>query len=346
MNEPTNEDHDEKNETPDEGPPEPVETPEESSKALVFTVIALLLLVVLVWWGFRSQKSAAQAGGTALAPATTPGESVAPNAPDPIVATVDGMAINLSDLNAALESIPQNMRSAASTPAGKKQMIEELVRMKLLEREAEKLGVARTPDVRGRIDIATGNILANAALDKLVEANKSVTLEQLYEANKSEFESAKARQIVVAYDGGMIPARNGKPLSDGNAKAKADQIVAELRGGADFAKVARAQSDEPGVEKTGGDIGEVGHGMLPPDVDKAVFSMPVNQYSDPIRTQYGWHIFQVTARGTKPFSEVKPMMEKSEDRLRARQVIEDLRKTAKVSFSPGYEPDKTATGTK
>lgn len=346
MNEPINEDPNEKNEDPDELPPEPGDTPEESSKALVFTVIALLLLVVLVWWGFRSQKSTQGAGGTAMSPATTPGESVAPNAPDPIVATVDGMAINQSELQAAIESIPENMRAAASTPAGRKQMVEELIRMKLLQREAEKLGVDRTPAIRGRIDIATGNILANAALDRLVAGNKSVTLEQLYEKNKSEFESAKARQIVVAYEGGMIPARNGKPLSDTDAKARAEKILGDLRGGADFGKVARAQSDEPSVNQTGGDVGEVGHGMLPPDLDKIVFSIPVNQYSDPVRTQYGWHIFQVTARATKPFSEVKPLMEKSEDRLRARDVIEDLRKKAKVDFAPGFLPEGQTAGTK
>lgn len=341
MNE-SNEDPTEKNENSDSVPPEP-EAPEESSKALVFTVIALLLLVVLVWWGFRSQKTG-KTTGTPLAAATTPGESVTPNTPDPIIATVDGMPINQSDLDAAIESIPENMRGAASSPAGRQQLVEELVRMKLLEREAEKLGVDRSPSVRGRIDIATGNILANAALDKLVEDNKKMTLEQIYEKNKADFESARARQVVVAYQGGMIPAKNGNPPIDAEAKARAEKIVAELRAGADFAKVARTQSDEPGAAKTGGDIGEVGHGMLPPEVEKVVFSIPVNQYSDPVRTQYGWHIFQVTSRETRPFSAVRQVMEKSENRLRARDVIEDLRKKAKVDFSPGFVPAPKTPG--
>jgi Parvulin-like peptidyl-prolyl isomerase len=334
----------EENETGrDELPPEPVETPEESSKALVFTVIALLLLVGLVWWGFRSQKAGKAQGGTPLAAATTPGESVAQITPDPIIATVDGMAINQSDLEAAYESIPENMRNAALFRSGRQQMIEELVRMKLLEREAGKLGVDRSPAVKGRIHIATGNILANAALEKLVESNRHVTLEQLYEKRKTDFESAKARQILVAYQGGVVPSKSGKALTEAEARARAEKILAELRGGADFEKVARAESDDPGVAKTGGDIGEVGHD-LPADIDKVIFSIPLNQFSEPVRSQYGYHVFQVMSRSTKPFSEVKPIMERSEDRLRAREVIEDLRKKAKVDFAPGFGPASRAPG--
>jgi PPIC-type PPIASE domain. len=97
------------------------------------------------------------------------------------------------------------------------------------------------------------------------------------------------------------------------------------------------------VAKTGGDIGEVGHD-LPADIDKVIFSIPLNQFSEPVRSQYGYHVFQVMSRSTKPFSEVKPIMERSEDRLRAREVIEDLRKKAKVDFAPGFGPASRAPG--
>lgn len=128
-----------------------------------------------------------------------------------------------------------------------------------------------------------------------------------YEAEKDRFRrpaSARVLHILVKVDPGA-PADQ-----EAAAKAKADSLVAQLRGGADFAALARANSDDPSSSGNGGDMGFVEMGQTVPPFERAVFSVPIGQISDPIRTpEYGFHIVKVLERreaGTRSFEEVRP----------------------------------------
>jgi peptidyl-prolyl cis-trans isomerase C len=318
-----------------EGKPAPAG---ESILPLVIIVVMLVLLGGGIWWVARRNNAAPAATGAA----TT---STAPAKSDPMIATVDGMDIHESEFSAAIELIPENMRAPLATPVGKKRLAEELIRMKLLAREAKKLKVDDDPMVKARIVVSEENILSNAAAEKMLQQSQSTSLQDLYNRNKSEFETAKTRQIMVAYQGGAVPARSGKPLSEAEARAKAEQIATKIRAGADFAQVAKAESDEPGVANSGGVIGDVTHGSLPPEVEKVLFSLPVNQVSGPVKSQYAFHIFQVTGKETRTFDQVKPALERGGgQQLRIKNMLDELRSKAKVTWSPTFLPaEVTAT---
>ena len=245
------------------------------------------------------------------------GKSGPPAKNDPVIATVDGMDIHESEFSAAVELIPENMRAPLATPVGKKRLVEELIRMKLLTREAKSLNADDDPIVKARLRVSEENILSNAAVEKMIQKNQAPSLQDLYNRNRNEFETAKTRQIMVAYQGGAVPARNGKPLPEAEARAKAEQIAAKIKAGADFTKVAKEESDEPGVATSGGVVGDVTHGSLPPEVEKVLFSLPVNELSGPVKSQYAFHIFQVTGKETKTFDQVKPVLERQGQQLGA-----------------------------
>ena len=106
---------------------------------------------------------------------------------------------------------------------------------------------------------------------------------------------------------------NASPADDAAAHAKADDLVKQLRAGADFAALAKANSGDPTSSFKGGDMGWVDKGATVEVFDTAAFTMPLNQISDPIRSkEYGYHIIKVLEKrgaGFRPLPEVRPLIE-------------------------------------
>ena len=144
-------------------------------------------------------------------------------------------------------------------------------------------------------------------------------LKKRYEASRDQFkalEAAHILHILIKVDPGTAPE------VDAAAKAKAESLVKQLRAGADFATLAKANSGDPSSSSKGGDMGFVDRGTTVPEFDTRAFSIPLNQISDPIRSQqFGYHIIKVTERrpeSIKSFEEVKPQL--------AAQVAEQMAK--------------------
>jgi peptidyl-prolyl cis-trans isomerase D len=134
-------------------------------------------------------------------------------------------------------------------------------------------------------------------------------LRKRYEARKEEFksgESARIDHILIKVD------PTAAADVDARAKAKADALVAQLRGGADFAALARQNSEDPSSAGNGGDMGFVERGQTVEPFDRAAFSIALNTISDPIRSQeYGYHIIRVRERrppAYRSFEEVRAQL--------------------------------------
>ena len=127
-----------------------------------------------------------------------------------------------------------------------------------------------------------------------------------YEANKDQYkspESAHVLHILVKVD------PTATPEVDAAARAEANAVVSQLRAGADFAALARQHSDDPSSSTKGGDMDWVEKGVTVPEFETAIFTLPLNTISDPIRTKdFGYHIVKVLERrpgGYRPFDMVK-----------------------------------------
>ncbi len=125
-----------------------------------------------------------------------------------------------------------------------------------------------------------------------------------YEAGKAT-EFARPEQAHILH----ILIKVNSPAEDAAAKAKADALVKQLRAGADFAALAKANSGDPSSAGNGGDMGWVDKGSTVEPFDTAAFSIPLNTISDPIRSkEFGYHIIKVLERrpaGARPYEEVR-----------------------------------------
>lgn len=92
----------------------------------------------------------------------------------------------------------------------------------------------------------------------------------------------------------MTDKINSEESTNGTAKKKADDILAKVKAGEDFSKLARENSGDPGSAANGGDLGFFGKGKMVPEFEEAAFKLNVGQVSDPVRTVYGYHVIKVT----------------------------------------------------
>lgn len=256
---------------------------------------------------------------------------------DPVVIRIGEMEIHQSEFEALLGSLPPEYRVYVQQPGGMRAFAKDFVEMKVLSIEAEKRGMADEPAVAAQLKVMRDNTLASAMV-KRVEESIEPTDEQIkaqYESKKSEYEEASARHILIAFEGSPA-AREGRSRTDPEAKALAEKLRADIVAGADFAEIARTESDDTFSGEKGGDLGSFGRGQMVPEFEEAVFGGEVGKVSDVVRTQFGYHVIEVTARSWQPVEDVR-------DGIRAELVQELMQKrleemTSKfaVSYDEGY----------
>jgi peptidyl-prolyl cis-trans isomerase C len=234
-----------------------------------------------------------------------------------------------------MENVPAEQRTFYTTPAGRRALADELVKLKVLEQEAKRLGVSDDPKVKQQIAMAQSQITAARALEKLAET-------KLDEKVKAEYEKEKAtaislRHILIAYAGGQVPAKGGAQAPpEAQAMQRAQAIAARLRGGADFGRTAMTESDDEQSAANGGSIGPARPESLPPDIAAVVTKLKPGQMSDPVKTQFGIHIFKVEQASLQ---ELDPMLRQKVRQQTAESEIKRLQTGAKVVLDPQFFPE-------
>jgi peptidyl-prolyl cis-trans isomerase D len=117
-------------------------------------------------------------------------------------------------------------------------------------------------------------------------------IQAYFNAHKTEYstpEQARARHILIKVDAGA------DPKADAAAKAKAEGLLKQIKGGADFADLAKKNSDDPGSKDSGGELPFAQHGAMVPEFDKAIFSQKIGD-TEIVKSQFGYHIVQVEER--------------------------------------------------
>jgi len=238
-----------------------------------------------------------------------------------------------------MENVPNEQRTFYTTPAGRRALADELVKLKVLEQEAKRLGVAEDPKVKRQIKMAQSQITAARALEKLAEM-------KLDEKVKAEYEKEKAtaislRHILVAYAGGQAPARGGAQAPpEAQAMQRAQAIAARIRGGADFARTAMTESDDEQSAPNGGSLGPARPEGLPPNIAAVVTKLKPGEMSEPVKTEYGVHIFKVEQAS---LAELDPMLRQKVRQQTAESEIKRLQTGAKVVLDPQFFPEGPQT---
>jgi len=237
---------------------------------------------------------------------------------DPVIARANGVDIHESDLALAEDEIGSNMPQMA--PDQKRAyLVTYLADIIVLAQAAEQQHLANDPEVQHRLAFDRNKVLMEALLQKTGQgAQTDDALHKVYDDAVKQMGSepeVHARHILVA--------------TEDEAKA----IEAQLKGGADFATLAKEKSKDPSGAQNGGDLGWFTKDQMVPEFAEAAFKLDKGQISDPVHTQFGWHIIQVVDKRIKPpptFDQAKPQLENYVAHRAQAELVDNLRKAAKI----------------
>jgi len=175
------------------------------------------------------------------------------DANDPVVIRIGDVAVHQSEFEALIESLPAEYRVYVQQPEGRRSFAKDFVEMKVLAMEAEKRGVADDPTVAVQLKLMRDNTLASAMVNRVEKeiAPSDEAIKARYESRKSEYEQVTARHILIAFDGSPA-SREGHNRTEDEAKALAEKLRADILAGADFAELAKTESDDTYSGENGG----------------------------------------------------------------------------------------------
>jgi len=295
-------------------------------------IVAAICFGLAIWKSDMKPFASLRGGATTTAATSTSG-------PDHVIMRVNGQPVTESEFAAAYSQLPQEMQQQFASEAGRQAFGEQMARLKILEQEGDKMGVEKDPKVAGQLAADHTNIIAAATAQKLLPPPNDAAVQKFYNENKKNFEATELSHILIAYEGGAVPPRNGKPLSQRDALKKAQSIAQQAKAGADFAKLARENSDDAASADRGGVLGPFSPGMLPPEIESHVVQLQPGQVSDPVPSRFGVHIFKAGAHTTQPFEQLRPSISRRVQQQATLDKVEQMRKAAKVDFDPKFFPE-------
>ena len=257
------------------------------------------------------------------APATPAPAASAPATPaapaDPVVARINGEELHKSDVSRMVSQLPpqvQQMPIEMIYPA----VIDQLVSGKLVSSAGYKAGLADSAEVKDEIKRAEERAVQRAYIQKEIKAR--ITPDAMQKAYQDFLKENPAQEEVKA----------AHILVEKEDEAKA--IIAQLKKGGDFAKLAKEKSKDAAAAAQGGDLGYFTKDAMVEPFANAAFAMKPGEISkEPVKTQFGYHIIKVEDKRTQPqptLDEVKPQLEQTLSKDIVTALVEELRGKAKI----------------
>ncbi len=254
---------------------------------------------------------------------------------DPVVATVNGTQIHQSDITAAEEEAGQIPPMSAEQKQD--YMVQFLTDMTLLTQAAEAKKIGQSDDFKRKMEFTRKKLLMESLLQSAGKA--ATTDEALHKTYDEAVKSMPAEEEVHARHI-LIRAPQGDEKASDEAKKKIEAVIARLKKGEDFAKVAAEVTEDPSGKANGGDLGWFTKEQMVPEFSDAAFGLKAGDISGPVHTQFGWHVLKAEGKRTKAaptFDEVKPQLEQYVVRKAQAELVTKLRAEAKIE-----KPEKKA----
>lgn len=265
-------------------------------------------------------------------------DSASTVSPDTVVLTVGDEKMTRAQFEDLLTALADTGRGL-STPDQKRQMAQQLGELKVVAMEARKRKIDQAGPTKQLIAVQAESVLAQMLGNQIASEAKpdEAAYHAYYEAHKSDYEQVTASHILIRFKGSPVSVRPGeKDLTEEEALAKAQDIRKKLLAGGDFAAIAKAESDDTSNAGTGGSLGSFGHHRMVAPFEEAAFKLPAGQISEPVKTQFGYHIIKVEAHTAKTFDEVKPDIDKKIKPQITRDAIEKIKKEIPVTLDEAY----------
>jgi peptidyl-prolyl cis-trans isomerase C len=247
---------------------------------------------------------------------------------DPVLATVNGVPIHQSDL--AVAEAEAGQLPPMAPDAKQDYLIQFTADMMLLAKAAEEKKIGDSDAFKKKMAFAHDKMLMETLLQQV--AKSALTDEAMHKVYDEAVKQMAPEQEVHARHI-LIRAAAGDDKASKAAEDKIKAVIARLKKGDDFVKVAEEVTEDPSGKANGGDLGWFTKEQMVPEFSDIAFKLDKDQISDPVKTQFGWHVIKVDDKRTKPmptFDEVKPQIEQFVTRKAQADLVATLRASAKI----------------
>jgi peptidyl-prolyl cis-trans isomerase C len=255
---------------------------------------------------------------------------------DPLIAKVNGTEIHQSDMAAAEEEAGQI--PPMSPEAKQDYLVQFMADMILVAKVAEDKKMGDTAEFKKHLDFARKKLLMSDFLQATAkEALTDDAMHKVYDEAVKQMgqeQEVHARHILIRAAAGDENASNA-------AEDKIKAIIARLKKGEDFETVAKEVTEDPSGKANGGDLGYFSKEQMVPEFSNVAFKLEKGQISEPVKTQFGWHVLKVEDKRVKPtpkFEDVKPQIEQYVARKAQAELVQKLRAEAKIEKMYKTEP--------
>ena len=269
-------------------------------------------------------------------PAATPaaGAAQVPVKPETVVATVDGKPVTAAEMQGLFRTVgPQVQQNAARDPQA---FLRQYAMLKRLAELAEKNKLDQQSPYKEALAAGRMQILYQAAIQHTYEhiAVSPEEQKKFYEANRDRWTQAKVKVIYIPFTENppaQPPAGGKKPLTEAEARAKAESLVKQIRAGADFVKLVKEHSEDPTSAAKDGDFPIISKSdQIPDNIKQAVFALKKGEVSPPVRAANGFYIFRAEEVLLKPYDQVKDEIFNEVKLARLKEFLDSLQSSVQV----------------
>jgi peptidyl-prolyl cis-trans isomerase C len=242
--------------------------------------------------------------------------------PKDFLAKVNDKIITKEDFIEKLGTLPEWAKSRFRTEEGKRQFLDEIIKEELLYQEAKNSGIDKNKEFEDKLEEFKRMTLVSTLLKSEVEEKSEITdteVRDFYEEHKETFklgEEVNAKHILV------------------DTQEEAEDILKKILKDEDFDELAKNFSKDHTTAVKGGDLGFFGRGRMVPEFENIAFSLKPGEVSDPVKTQFGYHIIKVIEKKEgkqREFEEVKPIVERRLKVEKQKDIFENYMSNLKAS---------------
>lgn len=236
------------------------------------------------------------------------------------VAIVNGKAVPKSRVEALL--VQATSQGQPRTPELEAQVRDEVVLREMFMQEAERQGLAASPQYKAQMELARQSIMIRELFTEYQKKHPVSDADI-----QAEYDKFKAQASGMEY-------RTSHILVENEDQAKA--LIVQIKGGASFEDLAKKNSKDPGSGERGGDLDWANAGSYVPEFSQAMVKLKKGEMTEvPVKSQFGWHVIKVVdVRDAQfpPLAEVKPQIEQRLMQMKMAQFRDEIRAKAKTDY--------------
>lgn len=266
--------------------------------------------------------------------------------PETVVATVNGKPVTYGELQTVLRALPAEMGQQAMTDRMK--FVEQYALLRRLSELAEEQKLDQKSPFKEGLAYGRMQLLYQAMVnEKYMQITATPEdIEKFYAAHKDRFTQARVKVIYISFVASPPPQADPKAkkaLTEAEAKAKAEDLLKQIRAGADFVKLVKQHSEDATSADKDGDFGVIHRSDKIPDaIKETIFSLKPGEVAGPVRQPNGFYLFRVEEVTVQSLDEVRVSLQEELRNARFVEWMESLKKSIQIKVEiPQFFAPKT-----